>query len=186
MLEAVAIRLSAIASIHYSIVRPSLWPLWFTSGWAMPSATALVAWRGGGGGGGGGWEMWEVWERWTWHVFIWVSFSGTLCAWGVSQVRGAPFAGWAHSLLFGAEFGALRAQLPTQMLKAYNMFGWTEPCLTWLLSEGDGCLSRRDKGSEVEKKDSLLEKYVQFTDRRIAAHWAIRKALRKSEAGLKA
>lgn len=32
-------------------------------------------------------------------------------------VRGAVFAGWAHSLLFGAEFGALRAQLPAKMLE---------------------------------------------------------------------
>ncbi|CAK9002169.1 unnamed protein product, partial [Durusdinium trenchii] len=35
---------------------------------------------------------------------------------------GAPFAGWAHSLLFGAEFGALRAQLPTQMLKEMDAY----------------------------------------------------------------
>ena len=33
------------------------------------------------------------------------------------SVRGAVFAGWAHSLLFGAEFGALRAQLPAKMLE---------------------------------------------------------------------
>lgn len=33
------------------------------------------------------------------------------------SVRGAVFAGWAHSLLFGAEFGPLRAQLPAKMLE---------------------------------------------------------------------
>lgn len=35
---------------------------------------------------------------------------------------GAVFAGWAHSLLFGAEFGALRAQLPAKMLEEMDQY----------------------------------------------------------------
>eukprot|EP00435_Cladocopium_sp_Y103_P047318 s336_g13.t2 len=35
---------------------------------------------------------------------------------------GAVFAGWAHSLLFGAEFGALRAKLPAKVLEEMDHY----------------------------------------------------------------
>lgn len=41
---------------------------------------------------------------------------------------GAIYAGWAHSLLFGAEFGTLKAQLPAKLLEDFSV-----ACFFWKL-----------------------------------------------------